>query len=114
MPIYPYPYLEVENPYVLLVMEKRMRPIAKDRLDYDMALEFLRKTAPRAYFVFLDKKFFPGLKAKAKELVTRGDMEKVEYNRIFIGSTVSGKYIPALLKHAGHEPPRRSRGPGLG
>ena len=61
----------------------KLRRLSTNELDYDAALDFLRKTAPYAKSVFLDKKFEPGLKAKAKALIQSGEMSKTEYIRLF-------------------------------
>ena len=42
----------------------------------------LRHTAPRAKYIFLDPKFFPGIRTKMRALVQSGDMSTTEARRI--------------------------------
>jgi len=51
-------------------------------MDYDKTVEFLRHTAPRAEFVFLDSIFFPGIRTRVRELVQSGDMSSAEARNI--------------------------------
>jgi len=56
---------------------------ARQNIDYNRTLEFLKHTAPRAKFVFLDRRFHPELQRLAREQVKSGGMAQEQYDQIF-------------------------------